>query len=138
MTKKMAEKQEEKTTMFLSEQPASMATRDSVCYVEVALSILGGKWTLLLIHELMEGPKRFSELRRMIPEASAKMLTMRLRDLEISGIVNRRVFAEVPPHVEYRLTEKGQALRMAIEDLRIWGLNHGMQGDMIQIDSETD
>ncbi len=95
--------------------------REEICYVERALLTLGGKWTMLLVHELMEGPKRFGELRRAIPEASAKMLTMRLRELETAGIVERHAYAEVPPHVEYQLTEKGSALRSAIEDLRLWG-----------------
>lgn len=104
------------------QQPIVTTTRrDDVCFVERALESLGGKWTILLIHELMDGPKRFGELRRAIPEASAKMLTMRLRELETGGMLEREVFAEVPPHVEYRLTRKGQALRDAIECLRGWG-----------------
>jgi len=98
--------------------------RADVCYVERALEVLGGKWTILLIHELMEEPKRFGDLRRAIPEASAKMLTMRLRDLESAGLLEREVFAEVPPHVEYRLTAQGKALRSAIEELRKWGMSH--------------
>jgi DNA-binding HxlR family transcriptional regulator len=97
--------------------------RDEICFVERALEALGGKWTLLLIHELMEEPKRFSELRRAIPDASAKMLTMRLREMEMTGIVDREAFNEVPPHVEYRLTPKGAALRTAIEELRVWGVH---------------
>ena len=97
--------------------------RDEICFVERALEVLGGKWTLLLVHELMGGPKRFSELRRAIPEASAKMLTMRLRELETTGLVDSEAFNEVPPHVEYRLTGKGIALRAAIEDLRQWGVS---------------
>ncbi len=112
--------------MALSESHAAKhaLARNDVCYVELALTVLGGKWTILLVHELMEGPKRFGELRRAIPEASAKMLTMRLRDLETAGILEREVFAEVPPHVEYHLTPKGQSLRTAIEELRTWGLRY--------------
>ncbi len=97
------------------------SARDDVCYVERALEVLGGKWTILLIHELMGSPQRFGDLRRAIPEASAKMLTMRLRELETAGLLEREVFAEVPPHVEYRLTARGRALRDAIEELRKWG-----------------
>jgi len=110
--------------MALSTEQKSTA-RDGICYVEVALDVLGGKWTLLLIHELMEGPKRFGELRRAIPEASAKMLTMRLREMETVGLVDRAAFAEVPPHVEYTLTSKGQGFRAAIDQLRQWGATHG-------------
>ncbi len=107
--------------MMLSEHAISSKTRNDVCYVELALETLGGKWTLLLIHEMMGSPKRFGELRRAIPEASAKMLTMRLRELEIADILEREAFPEAPPHVEYRLTIKGQALHAAIDDLRQWG-----------------
>jgi DNA-binding HxlR family transcriptional regulator len=107
--------------MMLSEHAISAKTRNDVCYVELALETLGGKWTLLLIHEMMGSPKRFGELRRAIPEASAKMLTMRLRELEVAGILEREAFPEAPPHVEYRLTIKGKALRDAIDDLRQWG-----------------
>jgi DNA-binding HxlR family transcriptional regulator len=103
-----------------AKKPAMM--REDICFVEVALETLGGKWTILLVHELMDGPRRFGELRRAIPEASAKMLTMRLRELETAGIVQRHAFAEMPPHVEYRLTSKGEALRAAIEELRVWGV----------------
>lgn len=100
----------------------SAMVRDDVCYVERALDVLGGKWTILLVHELMDGPKRFGELRRAIADASAKMLTMRLRELETAGLLERKSFPEVPPHVEYHLTPKGQALRAAIEELRSWGI----------------
>ena len=102
-------------------------TAHDVCHVERALAVLGGKWTILLIHELMGSPKRFGELRRRIPEASAKMLTMRLRELEAAGVVERESFPEVPPHVEYRLTPKGLDLRDAIEELRVWGMAYCQQ-----------
>jgi DNA-binding HxlR family transcriptional regulator len=113
---------------MLSERAVSSKMRDDICYVERALEILGGKWTLLLIHEMMGSPKRFGELRRAIPEASAKMLTMRLRELELAGILERRAFAEVPPHVEYHLTSKGHALHDAIEELRRWGEGYCVNG----------
>jgi len=110
-------------TLSQTEQTKKTAmAREDICFVEVALETLGGKWTLLLVHELMDGTRRFGELRRAIPEASAKMLTMRLRDLETAGIVERHAFAEMPPHVEYRLTAKGESLRSAIEELRQWGV----------------
>lgn len=113
--------------MVDEDHTAPVQHTDAICYVEVALNILGGKWTILLVHELMDGPKRFGELRRAIPEASAKMLTMRLRDLEFAGILQREAFAEVPPHVEYRLTAKGLELRNAIEELRQWGEHHCLE-----------
>ncbi len=107
-----------------TDRPMTAMTPHDICYVERALTVLGGKWTILLVHELMEGPKRFGELRRAIPEASAKMLTMRLRELETAKLLDRRSFSEVPPHVEYRLTQKGLELHDAIEELRKWGTQY--------------
>ncbi len=102
-------------------QSVHSAQREHICFVESALEILGSKWTILLIHEMMNGPKRFTELRKAIPEASAKILTLRLRELEDAHILTRRCFAETPPHVEYTLTESGLALKNVIEQLRYWG-----------------
>lgn len=109
--------------MMLLQEKVIMTSDDAVCYVERAMQIIGGKWTILLVHELMGGPRRFGALRRAIPEASAKMLTQRLRDLETSGIVERTIYPEVPPHVEYHLTTKGQALSGTIDELRRWGVD---------------
>jgi DNA-binding HxlR family transcriptional regulator len=91
------------------------------CPVERALAVVGAKWTLLILHNLMEGPRRFGELERLIVGASPKMLTARLRELEQLGLVNRTVYAEVPPRVEYELTDAGTSLKPIIDSLSDWG-----------------
>ena len=91
------------------------------CPVERALAVVGAKWTLLILHNLMDGPRRFGELERLIEGASPKMLTARLRELEQLGLVTRTVYAEVPPRVEYRLTEAGVSLKPIIDSLADWG-----------------
>jgi DNA-binding HxlR family transcriptional regulator len=94
---------------------------DLACGVERALSIVGAKWTLVVLHQLMEGPRRFSDLQRLIPAASPKMLTMRLRDLEQLGLLTRTVHPEIPPRVEYRLTAQGRSLRPILASIEKWG-----------------
>lgn len=91
------------------------------CAVERALSVVGAKWTLVVLHHLMDGPKRFSDLQRHIPAASPKMLTVRLRELEQVGLLTRTIHAEMPPRVEYRLTAQGQSLRPIIASIEKWG-----------------
>lgn len=97
------------------------ATASTSCNVERALSIVGAKWTLIILHDLMDGPKRFGELQRLIPSASAKMLTERLRDLEQHGLVTRTIHAEVPPRVDYALTETGRTVWPIVDSLDRWG-----------------
>lgn len=91
------------------------------CAVERALSVIGAKWTLVVLHYLMDEPKRFSDLQRHIPTASPKMLTARLRDLEQLGLLTRTVHAESPPRVEYQLTAQGRSLRPIIASIAKWG-----------------
>ena len=92
------------------------------CSVEEAMRLLGGRWRLLLVSYLLEGPKRFNDLRRDVPGISQRMLTLDLRALEQVGLVKRTVFAEVPVKVEYQLTEDGQRLRPIVEVMRDFGL----------------
>jgi DNA-binding HxlR family transcriptional regulator len=92
------------------------------CSVEEAMRLLGGRWRLLLVSYLIDGPKRFSDLRRDVPGISQRMLTLDLRALEEAGLISRTVFAEVPVKVEYRLTEDGQRLRPVVEVMRDFGL----------------
>ena len=91
------------------------------CPVERTLAVVGAKWTLLILHNLMDGAKRFGELERILTGASPKMLTARLRELERLGLATRTVYAEVPPRVEYELTEQGRSLRPIIDSLYRWG-----------------
>ena len=98
-----------------------MMASDSTCPVCRTAEIVCGKWTLLLIKELSEGHSRFCELERTLPGISPRTLSLRLRALEDEGIVERSTFPEVPPRVEYALTEKGRALVPLIEDMRAYG-----------------
>lgn len=93
----------------------------TTCPVEKTLQVIGGKWTLLILRDLFGGTKRFGELRRSLGQVSPKTLAERLREMEVLGLVTRRVYAEVPPRVEYTLTEKGRSLGDIIEAMRRWG-----------------
>lgn len=92
-----------------------------VCPVEVAVAILGGAWKLTVVKHLLEGTLRFGELSRRVPLVSARTLTRQLRDLEHDGIVERTVYAEVPPKVEYALTDLGRTLAPLVGQLDQWG-----------------
>lgn len=100
---------------------ASPATDRIICPVARTAEIISGKWTLLIIRDLTTGTKRFSELERSLEGISPKTLSERLSALEREGILSRRTYAEVPPKVEYSLTEKGQALASLIETMRAYG-----------------
>jgi DNA-binding HxlR family transcriptional regulator len=101
--------------------PHSRSARGHREPIERSLDVIGHKWTLLIIRDLMSGPRRFSELERSLGRANPKMITVRLRELEVAGVVSRKTYAEVPPRVEYRLTEKGRALAPVLDALRGWG-----------------
>ena len=90
----------------------------SGCSVEEAMTVLGGRWRMLIISFLIERPMRFNELRRAIPNISQRMLTLELRFLEEEGFINREVFAEVPVKVEYSLTEDGKKLNSLVDVLK--------------------
>lgn len=91
------------------------------CPVETTLSLIGDKWKVLILRDLMTGTKRFSEIKKSLGSVSQKVLTAQLRDMEASGIINRKVYAEVPPKVEYSLTRLGESLRPVIDVMRSWG-----------------
>jgi DNA-binding HxlR family transcriptional regulator len=92
------------------------------------MDVIGGKWKVLILWALDEQPHRFGELRRLLPGVTEKVLASHLRELEQDGIVHRRVYDEVPPHVEYSLTAAGVALNQALEPLGSWGRDHVLQG----------
>jgi DNA-binding HxlR family transcriptional regulator len=94
---------------------------DSTCSVAACAEILGAKWTALLVHDLSEGPRRFTELEHSCPGISPRTLSERLRALEQEEIVVRHSYPESPPRVEYELTEKGEALLPIIEEMRRFG-----------------
>ena len=91
------------------------------CPVEYTASLLGNKWKPLILRELLEGTKRYNELTRKVVGVSPKVLTENLRELEEDGILNRKVYPEVPPRVEYSLTEKGNDLKGIIEAMKAFG-----------------
>ena len=97
------------------------AESNSTCPVCATAEVVCGKWTLLLIRDLAEGSSRFCELERSLEGISPRTLSLRLRALEEEGIVERHTYPEVPPRVEYSLTEKGRALVPLIEDMRRYG-----------------
>jgi DNA-binding HxlR family transcriptional regulator len=94
---------------------------DETCAVACCVDIIGSKWTALLVHDLSEGPRRFSELEHACPGISPRTLVERLRMLESERILVRRSYPESPPHVEYELTEKGRALLPIIKAMRRFG-----------------
>lgn len=91
------------------------------CPVETTLTLIGDKWKVLILRDLMPGTKRFGELKKSIGSVSQKVLTAQLRDMEEDGLVNRKVYAEVPPRVEYTLTELGQSLKPILDAMGNWG-----------------
>jgi DNA-binding HxlR family transcriptional regulator len=100
-------------------------TKGYHCPVEATLNVIGGKWkVVILFHLTHKGTHRFAELRRKIPGVSERMLTQQLRELEDDGIVHREVYPEVPPKVEYSLTEYGKTLRPITEVMCEWGQKH--------------
>ena len=91
------------------------------CPVETTLTLIGDKWKVLILRDLMQGTKRFGELKKSIGSVSQKVLTAQLRAMEESGLVHREVYAEVPPKVEYSLTELGRSLKPILDSMRVWG-----------------
>jgi len=91
------------------------------CAIEFAMEVLGGRWKLAILKQLLTGTHRFGELRRALPRITQRMLTRQLRELEADGLVVRTVYREVPPRVEYSLTEAGRSLETIADELDRWG-----------------
>ncbi|MER0468950.1 winged helix-turn-helix transcriptional regulator [Bacillus cabrialesii subsp. cabrialesii] len=91
------------------------------CPVETTLDIIGGKWKGILLYHLIDGKKRFNEFRRLYPKITQRMLTLQLRELERDGVIHREVYKQVPPKVEYSLTEFGRTLEPVILHMKDWG-----------------
>ncbi len=103
-----------------------MLTREELpeCPVATTVQLIGNKWKLLIIRNLLRAPQRFSELKRTIPGISQKVLTDNLRALEADGLIDREVFAEVPPRVVYSISALGDTLRPIIDAMQAWGTEY--------------
>lgn len=91
------------------------------CPVETTLTLIGDKWKVLILRDLLPGTKRFGQLKKSIGSVSQKVLTAQLRDMEANGLVRRQVYAEVPPRVEYSLTDLGRSLKPILDAMQAWG-----------------
>ncbi|MBD2523916.1 MULTISPECIES: helix-turn-helix domain-containing protein [Nostoc] len=94
------------------------------CEVETTLKVIGGRWKVLIIRELMTGVKRFGELQRALPGVTQKMLTQQLREMEQDGIIHREVYPQIPPKVEYSLTHLGETLQPILYAMHEWAVQH--------------
>lgn len=109
------------TTREIAEKPARELP---ACPVETTLMLISDKWKVLILRDLMPGTKRFSELKRSVGHVTQKVLTAQLRQMEESGLVTRTVYPEVPPRVEYSLTELGRSLKPVLDAMWDWGENY--------------
>lgn len=100
------------------------STSEYGCSVEATLDVIGGKWKGVILYHLLQDTRRFGELQRLMSGITRRMLTLSLRELEEEGIVHREVYKQVPPKVEYSLTEYGRSLEPVISSLRAWGETH--------------
>ncbi|CAH2212822.1 winged helix-turn-helix transcriptional regulator [Tepidibacter aestuarii] len=98
-----------------------------LCPVEITLTLIGDKWKVLILRDLINGTKRFGELKKSIGSISQKVLTQQLRSMEEDGLIERKVYAEVPPKVEYSLTEIGSSLKPILDSMWEWGENYKEQ-----------
>ena len=100
------------------------------CPVETTLTLISSKWKVLIVRDLLAGTKRFGELRRSVGNVSQKVLTAQLREMEEDGLVDRKVYPEVPPRVEYSLTELGRSLEPVLSALWTWGEGYKAQSSL--------
>jgi len=113
-----------KRELLEDRQEETMAEQKYWCDIEVLTGAIGGKYKAVILYHLMHGTKRFNELGRLIPDASQRMLTQHLRELEHDGLVHREVYREVPPRVEYSLTELGHTLKPLLGQMQEWAKQH--------------
>lgn len=104
--------------------PCEAPAEHQPCAVEITLNIISGKWKGIILYRLLDGKKRFNELKRRIPNVTHRTLTLQLRELEADGILKRTVYAEVPPRVEYELTELGLSMTPILKAIYDWGVSY--------------
>ena len=102
------------------------------CPVNTTLSVIGGKWKVLILYHLVEQTQRFNELRRLLPEITQRVLTLQLRELEEDGLIHREVYPVVPPKVEYSLTDFGRTLLPVIGSMHQWGVEYSQECQRIR------
>jgi|SRR6476661_1786577 len=105
-------------------QAKTQGTYQISCTVEATLRVIGGRWKVLILRELFQGVKRFGELHRALNGITQKMLTQQLREMEQDGIIHREVYLQVPPKVEYSLTELGKTLQPILDAMHDWGIKY--------------
>lgn len=108
----------------MTNEPTQGTVTQGTVFVQTTLRVLGGKWKILILWHLKDDVRRFSELKRLMPEITEKVLTQQLRELVRDGVVSRNVYSEVPPKVEYAFTEYGLSLKPVLQALCNWGENH--------------
>lgn len=114
-----------------------MKEMDYYCAIEVTLEVIGGKWKPLILFRLFGGTKRFGELKRAMPRITQRMLTRQLRELEEDGLVHREVYPQVPPKVEYSLTEVGRGLETLVRQMDEWGEWYARRSEEVGKDREA-
>lgn len=120
--------------MIINGEEKSILIRGELfhCALDLTMHYIGGKWKTIVLWYLRNGKKRFSELKKQIPDITEKMLSLQLKSLEEDGIVKRTVYAEVPPRVEYELTDFGRTLRPVVEAIAKWGRELGQaEGELV-------
>ena len=100
------------------------------CPLELTMDLIGGKWKLIILWYLLDGSKRFNQLNRLMPNITQKMLTTQLRELEEKGLINRHVYPQVPPKVEYSLTEQGYSLKHILNDICSWSTSYAKDNEI--------
>lgn len=112
------------TTQKVTMEAAVESLDKPSCAVETTIKIIGGRWKVLILRELLTGVKRFAQLQRALPGITQKMLTQQLRELEQDGIIHRQVYPQVPPKVEYSLTPLGTTLQPVLNAMHQWGMQY--------------
>lgn len=120
-----------------SERPKPCPVVEQRCFVEVTLEVIGGKWKPMILWYLFQGTKRFGEMRQLMPQVTQQMLTTHLREMESHGIVHRKVYAEVPPKVEYSATELGKSLESILNTMHDWGEHFVATHERVKNDADS-